>query len=272
LPEWYADHLKAWSDAATSQTTLWFWNTEIGWATMHPYLVASGWTYRQCNIWDKGISHAAGNSNTKTLRSLPVVTEVCALYVREPVFEHNGEEQTAQAWLRSEWERTGLPFSEANIACGVKNAATRKYLTKDHLWYSPPPDMFVRMAAYANEHGKPEGRPYFVIDGELSMESAWSRLWSKFHCEAGLTNVWSVPSVRGKERLKVGTSTLHANQKPLELMERCVRLASDPGDVVWEPFGGLCTVAVACRNTGRRCFSAECDTSYRDAVMQRLYG
>lgn len=33
-----------------------------------------------------------------------------------------------------EWQRAGLPLYKANEACGVKNAATRKYLTQDWLW------------------------------------------------------------------------------------------------------------------------------------------
>lgn len=32
---WYEPHIKAWSEHATAQTTLWFWNSEIGWAVTH---------------------------------------------------------------------------------------------------------------------------------------------------------------------------------------------------------------------------------------------
>ena len=43
-------------------TTLWFWNTELGWATVHPLLVAQGWDYVQAVTWDKGVAHIAGNA------------------------------------------------------------------------------------------------------------------------------------------------------------------------------------------------------------------
>ena len=43
LPEWYEPHIMAWSDRAVPLTTLWFWNTEIGWANVHPLLVKYGW-------------------------------------------------------------------------------------------------------------------------------------------------------------------------------------------------------------------------------------
>jgi len=50
LPQWYEPHVAAWSRRSTPQTTLWFWNTEIGWATVHPLFVAHGWEYRSCHI------------------------------------------------------------------------------------------------------------------------------------------------------------------------------------------------------------------------------
>ena len=41
LPEWYEPHILEWSKRAIPETTLWFWNTELGWATIHPLLLAS---------------------------------------------------------------------------------------------------------------------------------------------------------------------------------------------------------------------------------------
>ncbi len=157
LTGWYEPHIKAWSERSRPDTTLWFWSTEVGWATVHPVLLKYGWGYRCCNIWDKGLGHIAGNSNSKTLKQFPVVTEVCAHYVKKPEFPVNGKKLSMQEWLHHEWKRTGLPFSLANQACMVCNAATRKYLTADHLWYYPPFQMFERLAIYANSHGDPSG-------------------------------------------------------------------------------------------------------------------
>ncbi|PIX41762.1 MAG: site-specific DNA-methyltransferase, partial [Armatimonadetes bacterium CG_4_8_14_3_um_filter_58_9] len=180
----YKPHIEAWSFAATPETTLWFWNTEVGWATVHPVLLANGWEYRCCNTWDKGMSHVAGNANTQTLRKFPVVTEVCVHYVREATFQVNGTRMSMQEWLRHEWKRAGLPFHLANEACGVLNAATRKYLTADHLWYYPPMDAFVRLAEYANEYGRTDGRPFFSRDGQQPIPSEeWAKLRAKFRCE-----------------------------------------------------------------------------------------
>ena len=228
LTEWYAPHVKEWSDKSTPETTLWFWNTEVGWATVHPLLLANGWEYRCCNIWNKGLGHIAGNVNTKTLRKYPVVTEVCVHYVKNATFQVGNESLMMQEWLRHEWKRTKIPFHLANKACGVANAATRKYLTSDHLWYYPPVDAFVMLVNYANEYGDPNGRPYFSIDGKHSLSGEqWGALRAKFHCEAGITNVWREPQVGGSERIqgtrngmKYKFSSLHGSQKPLKFIKQ----------------------------------------------------
>lgn len=271
LAVWYTPHIAAWSAKATPLTTLWFWNTEVGWANVHPILVKHGWSYRACHIWDKGIAHVAGNANSQSLRKLPVVTEVCVQYVKEASFPADGRQLSMQEWLRYEWERSGLPLSRTNEACGVRNAATRKYFTRCHLWYYPPVDAFVRLADYANRYGKPKGRPYFSLDGKKPLTGGeWAKMRAKFRCEVGVTNVWREPPVRGRERLKHRFKCLHMNQKPLRLMELIIRLSSDEGDVVWEPFGGLCSAAIASHKLGRRCLSAEVLPEFYEAAARRL--
>lgn len=258
LGDWYEPHIASWSEESTPLTTLWFWNTEVGWATVHPILEKYGWEYRECNIWNKGMAHVAGNSNTKVIRKFPVVTEVCVHYVKKPTFLVEDTEMSMKEWLRYEWIRTGIPLSKTNEACGVKSAATRKYFTKDHLWYYPPAEAFEKLASYANEHGSVYGRPYFSVDGKKPItKNEWEKMRAKFHCPLGITNVWDVPPVNGEERLKNGSKALHLNQKPLQLMELIIAASSDEGDLVWEPFGGLFTGALASRKLGRKCVSSE---------------
>ena len=270
LPAWYEPHVEAWTQRATPLTTLWFWCTELGWALVHPILNRHGWTFRGINVWDKGLAHVAGNSNTGTLRQFPVVTEVCVQYTRPPALPGCRTTQPLQEWLREEWRRTGLPMSQANLACGVRNAATRKYLTPSHHWYFPPPEPFRRMVQYANEHGDPRGRPYFIPEASDPGEELGTPLRAKFHCPLATTNVWSEPAVRGPERLRERGRTLHPSQKPLRLFERIILASSDPGDVVWEPFGGTATGAVASINTGRRCYTSESNPHYHRRALDRI--
>jgi site-specific DNA-methyltransferase (adenine-specific) len=272
LADAYLPHIIAWSKAATSQTTLWFWCTELGWAKVHPLLEENGWIYRGCNIWDKGIKHIAGNCNGKTMRKFPTVTEVCVHYVRKEEFILNsGQSQSLQEWMRAEWQRSGLPFSQANEACGVKNAASRKYFAKDHLWYFPPKAEFIKLVDYANTHGKADGKPYFSIDGKNSLSpNQWDRLRAKFNFQYGTTNVWSCPALRNSERVKNGVELIHPNQKPLELMTRIISASTDENDLVWEPFAGTASASVAAQKLNRRYSACEIKGDYFNQAVARL--
>lgn len=174
-------------------------------------------------------------------------------------------------WLRLEWERTGLPFSKTNEACEVVDAATRKYFTKCHLWYMPPSEMFGKIVAYANKNGDPAGKPYFSIDGinPLTVED-WSKMKAKFYCPIGITNVWQSNQLRGRERIKNGLKAVHLNQKPLSIIRSLIEMASDEGDVVWDPFGGLFTTAVACMELNRICYTSEINPAIYKTAEERL--
>ncbi len=268
LPEWYEAHIASWSRYAMPQTTLWFWNSEIGWAAVHPILEKYGWRYRNCNIWNKTKAHIAGNVNTARIQRFPVVTELCVQYI----FEARISGLTLKEWLLAEWKRTGLPLRKANEACGVKDAAGRKYLDQGHLWYPPPPEMFERLQQFANRYGDEAGRPYFVIEGSRPATGEdWRSMRSKFHCPHGWTNVWERNPVNGSERIRApNKKAIHLNQKPLDLMRLIIEASSDEGDVVWEPFGGLFTAALAAKQTNRRCYACEIDPTYYQYGVKRL--
>ena len=270
LPEWYERHIIQWSKYAQPNTTLWFWNSEIGWASVHPILEKYGWEYINCNVWNKGLGHIAGNVNTTKIRRFPVVSELCVQYAYN--FKINN--QTLQKWLINEWKRTGLPFKRANEACGVKDVATRKYFDSGHLWYFPPAEMFEKLVNYANQYGKEDGKPYFSIDGHISLSAQeWNNMRYKFHCPHGFTNVWERSALRGKERLKSptdGNKCAHLNQKPLDLMRLIIEASSDINDVIWEPFGGLFSASLAAVLINRISYAAEIDPAYYSLGISRF--
>jgi DNA modification methylase len=268
IPEWYEPHAAAWARRAKPGTTLWFWNSEIGWAAAHPVLERHGFRYVNANVWNKGKGHVAGNVNTGKIRRFPVVTEVCVQYQVEPRIDG----LLLKRWLLQEWKRTGLPLRAANAACGVADAATRKYLDQGHLWYWPPVEMFRRLADHANQHGDPAGRPYFSRDGHSPLtDLEWAATRSKFRCPFGVTNVWERAALHGSERIAAPDGrAVHLNQKPLSLMTRILEASSDPGDVVWEPFGGLFSATAAALALGRRAFAAEIDPTYYQLGVRRL--
>ena len=284
LVDWYYPHVEAWSRAALPSTSLWFWNTEVGWATIHPLLETFGWEYVQTVIWDKGLSHIAGNVNGKTIRQYPVVTEISVLYRRRLYLPTEDGALPVKHWLRHEWQRSGLPLKKANEACGVKNAATRKYLTQDWLWYYPPGEAVERMAQFCSSHGIATDRPYFSLDGTTNITAEkWDSLRSPWNHRNGVTNVWSRPPLSDSERIK-GTmkksaprsgkpskyTSAHLNQKPLEFMERQIYSTTEPGNIIWEPFGGLASASVAAVQSGRIPYAAEYNPDFFRLALDRL--
>ena len=64
-----------------------------------------------------------------------------------------------------------------------------------------------------------------------------------------LGDVWvDIPPLGSRDLTRRGYPT----QKPLRLLERIIRLASNPGDLVLDPFCGCGTAVVAAENLGRR--------------------
>jgi site-specific DNA-methyltransferase (adenine-specific) len=59
-------------------------------------------------------------------------------------------------------------------------------------------EAFEQFVRYANQRGRPEGRPYFTTDGKRPLTGAqWGALRAKFSCDSGITNVWHEPRGTG---------------------------------------------------------------------------
>ncbi len=63
-----------------------------------------------------------------------------------------------------------------------------------------------------------------------------------------LDDVWDIPAIAPTSKERAGYPT----QKPLALLQRIVQLASNPGDLVLDPFCGSGTTLVAAQHLGRR--------------------
>jgi len=78
-----------------------------------------------------------------------------------------------------------------------------------------------------------------------------------------LSDVWTdIPPVRHAKYKK-----RDANALALKLMDRIVSMASDPGSIILDPFGGSGTTYVAAELTGRRWIGAELDCK---AILERF--
>jgi site-specific DNA-methyltransferase (adenine-specific) len=62
----------------------------------------------------------------------------------------------------------------------------------------------------------------------------------------------------------------HPTQKPLPLISEIVRLFSDPGQTILDPFMGSGTTLVACAKMGRKGVGIELDPDYFDIACRRV--
>lgn len=84
-----------------------------------------------------------------------------------------------------------------------------------------------------------------------------------------LSNVWTdiSPIVPwSKERVK------HPTQKPIQLMERCVKLWTNEGDTVLDFTMGSGSTGVACKNLNRNFIGIELDKGYFEIAKSRING
>jgi DNA modification methylase len=60
------------------------------------------------------------------------------------------------------------------------------------------------------------------------------------------------------------------NQMPVPMLERIIRLCSNPGDLIIDPFCGTGTAAVAAVRTGRRCIAFDLSAKCIDVAQVRV--
>jgi len=79
-------------------------------------------------------------------------------------------------------------------------------------------------------------------------------------------NVWTFPRVR----FKMKEYENHPTQKPEALLERIIRVSSNPGDTVLDPFAGSFTTCAVARRLGRKSIGIEINKEYIKMGIRRL--
>lgn len=82
-----------------------------------------------------------------------------------------------------------------------------------------------------------------------------------------LGDTWYVPRVCGTFKERAGW---HGCQMPEQLLGRIIRVCSNPGEVVLDPFGGSGTTLVVAKKLGRRFVGFELSDEYASRIQSRL--
>jgi site-specific DNA-methyltransferase (adenine-specific)/modification methylase len=97
-------------------------------------------------------------------------------------------------------------------------------------------------------------------------------LWNRGHTwnftnQRDMHNFIESPICMGAERVK---SPLHPTQKPVKVLQRLIEWATNPGDIVLDPFIGVGSTGVAALGLNRKFIGFEIDPVYLKAAEGRL--
>jgi site-specific DNA-methyltransferase (adenine-specific) len=82
------------------------------------------------------------------------------------------------------------------------------------------------------------------------------------------SDTWYLPRICGTFKERTG----HPCQMPEAVLERIIRVSSNPGDLVLDPFAGSGTTLATARRLGRCYLGVELSAEYADAIRRRLAG
>jgi len=82
------------------------------------------------------------------------------------------------------------------------------------------------------------------------------------------TDVWYFDRVNNMTKKKLNLK--HPTVYPLEMIERIIKMSSNPGDIILDPFVGSGTSLVAALKHGRNAIGFELDMNYVEEIERRL--
>lgn len=149
-------------------------------------------------------------------------------------------------WIRI-WKKQGI-----NYGIGAYHLVTNK-----------PAQQYEYITAFG---GNPEPE---YNDQEYAWVSAFAghsykfvkRLTKDERKKWGYAGIWEINTVTANKE--------HPAMFPVELPWRCIKMHSDKGGIVLEPFSGSGTTIIACEQTGRRCRAIELTPEYCDVAVKR---
>ncbi len=114
--------------------------------------------------------------------------------------------------------------------------------------------------------------PKIFKNGFLNSCEMIACMWNKGHKwnfsnQRDMHNFFESPICMRPERL---SEPKHPAQKPVKLLEHIISVASNEGDVVFDPFMGVGSTGVAALKSKRRFIGIEIEKNYFDAAEKRI--
>ena len=170
----------------------------------------------------------------------------------------------------AELRRVLKPKGQIYVFCGTEQIPIymQEFIEKWYfrnllVWYktNPPPRLSKTNYLFANEYIvyaiKERGKP--------------SLSTFNFSTQSTMHNTFISGSLQGKERLREKNGmSIHPTQKPLAILKKLISVSSKEGDIVLDPFMGIGSTAVACKELNRNYIGCELNSKYVEWAKKRL--
>lgn len=209
-------------------------------AHLLPILERHGFSLRQQIIVDKGMRAVSGRA-TANYRMYPCVTESILFMIKDPI-------PFSRTLLKEHQISAGLSSSDINKALGVKTEG-------GGMW-----------SIYSGNNvceQLPTREQWDVLQRVLGFECPYDSISPVFNTEMGITDVWRDIDFYSEKRM-------HPTQKPVRLIKRLIKVSSNEGDLVLDPFMGSGTVGAVAKALGRDFIGYEIDKDYFVRCSERI--
>lgn len=167
--------------------------------------------------------------------------------------------------LIGEFKRVLKPNGNIFIFCSYN------IIGEYHKVFDPEFDTFQFMVWHKTNPVPNFRKSSFLNSCELIV-SCWNKghTWN-FTNQRDMHNFIENSICMGSERVKnKDGKSLHPTQKPVAILEKIVKIASNENDLVLDCFNGVGSTGVASLKNNRRYLGIEIDKTYMDATEQRL--
>ena len=154
--------------------------------------------------------------------------------------------------------------------CGVTMMMQGYHILNDVIWFKPnaAPNLSCKYFAASHEHliwarKNKKSKHYFNYDAMKNGIFPNDMIKKE---GTQMRSVWSMFTTPPKEKL-LGR---HPTQKPMNLLNRIITAATQPGDSILDPFMGSGTTGVAAMELGRRFTGIEMNEEYFKLAQKRI--
>jgi len=173
--------------------------------------------------------------------------------------------------IMAEIKRVLKPNGQIFVFCGTEQIPQYMAIFKQGwnfrnllVWYktNPAPRLSKTNFVFANEYILYAINDPSVKPGQVTFN---------FTKQNEMHNTFITSALQGKERIKnANGKTAHPTQKPLSILKKLIEIASNPGDIVLDPFMGVGSTAVAAKTSGRIYLGSELDCRYYQLSLNRF--